>query len=122
MQCGNSPILAQSWSRGERPRDRGRCGHWRPNSAFPSAAQFDDKGLEVTRLLLDRGADPTIQAKLPGRHDNPDDFVEGTALAYAFKFPGEGEQHVGRLANCGTIAQLREKEVVSTGSDPRGRK
>ena len=35
LQCGNGPILAQSWSRGERPRDHRRCGHWRPNSAFP---------------------------------------------------------------------------------------
>ena len=78
---------------------------------FHSASQFDDKGLEVTQLLLDRGADPLIQAKLPGRHDDPSDFVEGTALAYASKFPGEDEHHAGRLANRKTIALLQEIEV-----------
>jgi len=30
-----------------------------------AASQFDDKGLEVTRQLLHRGADPTFEAKLP---------------------------------------------------------
>lgn len=76
---------------------------------FHSASQFGDKGFEVTRLLLDRGADLTVQAKLPGLHDDPGDFVEGNALVYASRFPGEDESHAGRLANRKTIALLREK-------------
>lgn len=75
---------------------------------FHSASQFGDKGLEVTRLLLDHGADATIRAKLPGQHDDPSDFVEGTALAYASRFPGEDESHAGRLANRKTTGLLRK--------------
>jgi ankyrin repeat protein len=75
---------------------------------FHAASQFDDGGIEVVRLLLDRGADLSIRAKLPGFHDLPDDFVEGTALDYASRFPGEDERHGGRLANRKTIALLRE--------------
>jgi ankyrin repeat protein len=75
---------------------------------FHSASQFDDKGLEVTRLLLDFGADLTIRAKLPGQHDDPRDFVEGDALTYASRFPGQDESHAGRLPNHKTITLLRE--------------
>ena len=77
---------------------------------FHSASQFDDKGLEVTQLLLDRGADPAVHAKIPGQHDDPEDFIEGNPLAFAARFPGEDERHGGRLANRKTIALLREVE------------
>jgi ankyrin repeat protein len=76
---------------------------------FHSASQFDDKGLAVTQLLLDRGADLSIRAKIPGQHDLPDEFVECTPLEYAMRFPGDDESHAGRLANRKTIALLRER-------------
>jgi hypothetical protein len=63
--------------------------------------------LDVVRLLLERGADLSIRAKLPGFHDQPDDFVEGTALAYAARHPGDDDRHGGRLANRKTITLLR---------------
>ncbi len=79
---------------------------------FHAASQFDDAGIEVVRLLLDRGADLSIRAKLPGFHDVPDDFVEGNALAYAARHPGEDERHAGRLANRKTTALLRERSAT----------
>jgi len=75
---------------------------------FHSASQFGDCGLEVTRLLLEKGADLSIRVKLPGKYDDPDDFVESNALEYASRFPGEDERHGSRLANRRTIALLSE--------------
>jgi Ankyrin repeats (3 copies)/Ankyrin repeat len=74
---------------------------------FHASSQFDDAGLDVVRLLLERGADLSIRAKLPGFHDQPDDFVEGSALAYAARHPGDDDRHGGRLANRKTITLLR---------------
>jgi hypothetical protein len=79
---------------------------------FHSASQFGDKGIEVTRLLLERGADLSIRTRLPGRFNDPEDFVECTVLGYACRFPGEDERHSGRLANRETIALLRERGGV----------
>lgn len=80
---------------------------------FHSASQFGDKGLEVTRLLLAHGADLGIRAKLPGSYDDPDDFVEGTALAYASRFPGDDSRHGGNLANRKTITLLTSRSFRS---------
>ena len=79
---------------------------------FHSASQFDDQGLEVTQLLLERGADPAIPANIPGQHDDPGDFIEGNPLAYASRFPGEDERHGGRFANRKTLALLREAKRI----------
>jgi hypothetical protein len=76
---------------------------------FHSASQFGDGGLEVTRLLLDRGADLSIRVRIPGQHDFPDEFVECTPLGYALRFPGDDERHAGRLRSSKTIALLRER-------------
>jgi hypothetical protein len=53
---------------------------------FHSATQFDDDGLPATQLLLVRGADLTIRAKLPGHYERPGEIVECTALGYALLF------------------------------------
>jgi hypothetical protein len=45
-----------------------------------AVAQFDDYGLPVTQLLLDRGADVTVRAKLPGDYERPGEVVECTPL------------------------------------------
>jgi hypothetical protein len=67
---------------------------------FHSVSQFDDRGLPVTRLLLDRGADLSVRVKLPGHYERPDEVVECTPLGYALRFPGvEGK----------TVELLRER-------------
>ena len=59
---------------------------------FHAATQFDDKGLPMVELLMERGADLSIRANLPGQYDRPDEFIECTALEYAARFPGsDGE-------------------------------
>jgi hypothetical protein len=50
---------------------------------FHSATQFSDTGLPVTRRLVERGADPTVRAKVPGHYERPGEIVECTTLGYA---------------------------------------
>jgi hypothetical protein len=68
---------------------------------FHAVTQFDDHGLPVTQLLLERGADLTVRAKLPGDYERPGEMVECTALEYALLFGGAGERR--------TVALLRER-------------
>jgi ankyrin repeat protein len=56
---------------------------------FHAATQYDDAGLPMVRLLVERGADLTIRAKLPGSYEEPGATVECTALGYALLFPGD---------------------------------
>ncbi len=56
---------------------------------FHAATQYDDAGLPLVRLLVDRGADLTIRAKLPGSYEEPGATVECTPLGYAILFPGD---------------------------------
>ncbi len=55
---------------------------------FHSVTQFNDRGLPMTQLLLDRGADLSVRAKLPGHYERPDEVVDCTPLEYARLFPG----------------------------------
>src|SRR5438552_1475235 len=50
---------------------------------FHAVTQFDDGGLPVTQLLVKRGADLTVRAKLPGYYERPGEIVECTALGAA---------------------------------------
>jgi ankyrin repeat protein len=70
---------------------------------FHAATQFDDRGLPMTRLLADRGADLSVRVKLPGHYERPDEVVECTPLGYALRFHSESHSE-GR-----TIAFLRER-------------
>ena len=72
---------------------------------FHAVTQFDDRGLPMTRLLLEQGADLSVRAKLPGHYERPDEVVEGTALEYALRFPGV--EFPG--ANGKTLGLLRER-------------
>jgi ankyrin repeat protein len=47
---------------------------------FHAVTQFDDGGLAVAQLLLDRGADLTVRVKLPGAYEQLDAIVECTPL------------------------------------------
>jgi hypothetical protein len=62
-----------------------------------------DAGLPLVRLLVDRGADLTIRAKLPGSYEEPGATVESTPLGYAILFPGDQGP---------TSAYLRERSRV----------
>jgi ankyrin repeat protein len=71
---------------------------------FHAVTQFDDHGLPATQLLIERGADLTIRAKLPGDYERPGEVVECTALGYALLF---GSPHRRR-----TVTLLRERGAV----------
>jgi ankyrin repeat protein len=55
---------------------------------FHAATQPADCGLSITRFLVDRGADLTVRAKLPGHYEKPGETIECTPLGYALLFPG----------------------------------
>jgi hypothetical protein len=68
---------------------------------FHAVTQFEDGGLPVTQLLLARGADITIRAKLPGDYERPGEFVECTVLGYVLLFGGASQRR--------TVTLLRER-------------
>ena len=70
---------------------------------FHAATQFDDDGLPVAQLLVERGADLTVRVKLPGDYERPGEIVECTALGYALLFGGEQRR---------TVTMLRERGAV----------
>ena len=71
---------------------------------FHAVTQFDDGGLPVTQLLLERGADLAVRAKLPGDYERPGETVECTALGYALLFGGASQRR--------TVTLLRERGAV----------
>jgi ankyrin repeat protein len=56
---------------------------------FHAATQWEDGGLPIVQMLVERGADLTVRLKLPGNYDVPGEVVECTPLEYALLFPGE---------------------------------
>jgi ankyrin repeat protein len=56
---------------------------------FHAATQREDAGLPIVRLLVERGADLSVRAKLPGHYERPGEIVECTPLEYALLFPGD---------------------------------
>src|SRR5215813_10816164 len=71
---------------------------------FHAVTQFDDYGLPATQLLLERGADLTVRAKLPGDYERPSEIVECTPLGYALLFGGGNQRR--------TVTLLRERGAV----------
>jgi ankyrin repeat protein len=71
---------------------------------FHAVTQFNDAGLEVTRLLIDRGADLALRVKLPGDYDQPGEIVECTVLGYALRFGGASHRP--------TITLLQERGAI----------
>jgi ankyrin repeat protein len=70
---------------------------------FHAATQFGDVGLPLVRLLLDRGADLSVRARLPGHYEQPDEVVECTPLGYALRFPGGAGKTVELLRERGGV-------------------
>jgi ankyrin repeat protein len=71
---------------------------------FHAVTQFEDDGLPVTQLLLERGADLTLRVKLPGAYERLGEIVECTALGYALLFGGARERR--------TVTLLRERGAI----------
>ena len=69
-----------------------------------AVTQFNDGGLPVTQLLVERGADLTVRVKLPGDYERPGEIVECTALGYALLFGGSSRRR--------TVTLLRERGAV----------
>ena len=55
---------------------------------FHAATQREDAGFPIVRLLVERGANLSLRAKLPGHYERPDEIVDCTPLGYALLFPG----------------------------------
>jgi hypothetical protein len=81
--------------------DAGVGGH---TAIFHAVTQYDDGGLQVAQLLLERGADLAVRVKLPGDYERPGEIVECTALGYALLFGGPPERR--------TVTLLRERGAV----------
>jgi ankyrin repeat protein len=77
---------------------------------FHAATQREDAGLPLVELLVERGADLTIRAKLPGHYEAPGEIVECTPLDYALLFPGDQGP---------TAAYLRSRDVRNLGRASR---
>ena len=72
---------------------------------FHAVTQFWDGGLPMTQFLVDRGADLSIRAKLPGHYERPGEVVDCTPLGYSSLFPGE--EH--KTQHNKTVAFLRDR-------------
>jgi ankyrin repeat protein len=71
---------------------------------FHAVTQFADRGLGMTRLLIEGGADLSVRVKLPGHYETAEEVVECTPLGYALRFPGPDFSP----SNEKTVALLRE--------------
>ena len=71
---------------------------------FHAVTQFDDDGLPVVQLLLERGADLSFRVRLPGGYGRPGETVECTPLGYALLFGGDSQRR--------TVTLLREWGAV----------
>ena len=71
---------------------------------FHAVTQFDDDGLSVTELLVERSADLTVRVKLPGHYERPREIVECTPLGYALLFGGANDRK--------TVTLLRERGAI----------
>ena len=56
---------------------------------FHAATQPDDAGLPLVQLLVERGADLAVRARIPGHYEFPGEVVECTSFEYALRFPGD---------------------------------
>ena len=65
---------------------------------FHAVTQFNDWGLAVAQLLIERGADLSLRVRLPGHYERPGEVIGCTPLEYALLFPGgTAESKIARL-------------------------
>jgi len=73
---------------------------------FHAVTQFDDNGLPITQLLIERDAD-TVRAKLPGNYERPGEIVECTPLGYALRLAARSEETVTLLRERGRLSKSK---------------
>jgi ankyrin repeat protein len=71
---------------------------------FHAASQFNDFGLPIVELLVNRGADLSIAARIPGHYERPAELVECTPIEYARLFPGGENKTTAFLQTAGASA------------------
>jgi ankyrin repeat protein len=59
---------------------------------FHAATQFYNWGMPVVEFLVQKGANLSLRARLPGHYERPEEFADCTPLGYARLFPGK-ESH-----------------------------
>jgi ankyrin repeat protein len=102
-EYGNAAAAALLLDRGANVNARAtvdESGIGGQTAIFHAVTQFDDAGLPVAQLLVERGADLTVRVKLPGDYARPGEIVECTPLGYALRFGGESQRR--------TVALLRK--------------
>ena len=106
-EYGNLAALALLLDRGadvNAPATVDDAGVGGQTAIFHAVTQFDDGGFPLTQLLLERGADLTVRAKLPGDYERPGEIVDCTALGYALLFSGASRRR--------TVTLLRDRGAV----------
>ncbi len=94
-EYGNSEAAALLLDRGADVNARAtfdEAGVGGQTALFHAVTQYDDGGLAVAELLIERGADLTIRTKLPGDYERPGEIVECTPLEYALLFGGSSDR------------------------------
>jgi ankyrin repeat protein len=106
-EYGNPAAVVLLLDRGAEVNARatvGDAGIGGQTAIFHAVTQFDDGGLPATQLLIERGADLTVRARLPGDYERRGEIVECTALGYALLFGGPSQRR--------TVTLLRERGAV----------
>jgi ankyrin repeat protein len=106
-EYGNPEAIALLLDRGADVNARAtvdEAGVGGQTAIFHSVTQFDDGGLPVTQLLVERGADLAVRVKLPGDYERPGEVVECTALGYALRFGGPPQRR--------TVTLLRARGAI----------
>lgn len=106
-EYGNAAAVALLLDRGADVNARAAvdvAGVGGQTAIFHAVTQFDDGGLPVTQLLVERGADLAVRAKLAGDYERPGEIVECTVLGYALLFGGQPQRR--------TVTLLRERGAI----------
>ena len=68
---------------------------------FHAATHFNDFGFPIVELLVKRGTDLSISARIPGHYERPSELVECTPLEYARLCPGGENRTTALLQKAG---------------------
>ena len=96
-------LLLERGARVDAPATVDEAGMGRQTPIFHAVTQGAQEGLQVARLLLDRGAAVALRARLPGDYEQPGEVVECNPLGYAMRFPDAGGRAVALLREHGAM-------------------